>query len=180
MKADAAAAGRLLIGTAAALLLCHPLQAQPILQSSSPNLPVAPASSDAVDQPALRPRLANPANQVLPAAEAFAFTSILEGDSQILLSWTIAPGYYLYRDKLVVLNASGQPLSLALPVAQAISDDYFGDTFVYFDAVGVRLPVAQLAATDGIIALEVQFQGCAKDRYCYPPQQLAVKLNLPR
>ena len=181
MKADAAAAGRLLTGLAAVLLLLPAtLQAQPILQSSSPALPVSPASSDAIDAPPSRPRLANPANQVLPAAEAFALTSILEGDSQVLLSWSIAPGYYLYRDKLAVLAAPAQTLTLALPAAQAVTDEYFGDTFVYFDAVALRLPAAPLATADGTIRLEIHFQGCAKDRYCYPPQQTTVELRLPR
>lgn len=179
MKADAAAAIRLLTGATVALLL-SPLLAQPVLQSSSPSLPVAPASSDAVSAPASRPRLANPANQVLPASEAFALTSILEGDRQLLLSWSIAKDYYLYRDKLAILAADGQPLEPGLPPATAISDAYFGDTFVYFDSLALRLPAAQLTTEAGMIRLEVHFQGCAKDRYCYPPQQTTIELSLPR
>lgn len=179
MKVDATTAIRLLTGAAGALLLPS-LLAQPVLQSSSPALPVAPASSDTVTAPASRPRLANPANQVLPASEAFALTSILEGDRQLLLNWSIAPDYYLYRDKLALLDANGVPLSASLPPAEAISDAFFGDTFVYFGGLALRLPVSQIDTTDGKIRLEVHFQGCAKDRYCYPPQQSTIELSLPR
>jgi len=164
---------------AAAALLCSPLLfAQPVLRSSSP-LPVAPQSSDVVASPGTTPRLGVVANEVLPVDTAFALTTVIEGQRDLLLNWVIEPGYYLYRDKLQLLDASGQPLVPALPSAEAVMDEFFGDTFVYHNTLTIRLPLSLLQIADGRITLGLQYQGCAHERYCYPPQQRTVELTLP-
>ena len=176
MKAEAAG---LCWRLAAPALLCSSLLlAQPALQSSS-SLRVAPQSSDIVANPATLPRLGTVANEVLPVDTAFALTTVIEGGNDLLLSWTILPGYYLYRDKLELLDANGQPLAPALPQAEAITDEFFGATFIYENALAIRLPLAGLQSPTGRITLGVQYQGCAKDRYCYPPQQRTIDLTLP-
>jgi thiol:disulfide interchange protein len=42
----------------------------------------------------------------------------------------------------------------------------------------VPLGDASLPDADSI-NLVLHFQGCAKDRYCYPPQQKLIRLELP-
>src|SRR5690349_5967056 len=65
---------------------------------------------------------------VLPIEEAFQLTAIFEGSTTLLLSWTIAPNHYLYRDKFQFLDASGRALPVEMPPAQAMTDEYFGET----------------------------------------------------
>lgn len=164
---------------AAAALLSSPLLlAQPALQSSS-SLPVTPQSSDVVASPTALPGLGVVANDVLPADNAFALTTVIEGEKDLLLSWTILPGYYLYRDKLELLDANGQPLAPILPEAESITDEFFGDTFIYQNELAIRVPLTSLQSAPGRITLGLQYQGCAKDRFCYPPQQRTVDLTLP-
>ena len=41
----------------------------------------------------------------MPVDEAFKLITVIEGQDNLLLSWTIESGYYLYRDKLELLAA---------------------------------------------------------------------------
>lgn len=117
---------------------------------------------------------------VLPVEEAFALTALFEGDTTLLLAWEIAPGHYLYRDKFKFSNARGEPLTLALPAATPMTDEYFGETAVYFNSVQLRIPLQQLPRTHaGEYLIHVDFQGCAKDLYCYPPTDRELRLALP-
>lgn len=164
---------------AAAVLLCSSfLQAQPALQSASP-LPVVPQSSDVAASPAVLPGLGASTNEVLPVDAAFALTTVIEGRENLLLSWNIQSGYYLYRDKLELLDAAGETITAELPEAEAVTDEFFGATFIYHDALAIRLPLESLKIADGRLTLALQYQGCAKDRYCYPPQQRTIDLTLP-
>lgn len=83
---------------------------------------------------------------------------------------TIAPGYYVYRHRLSLDDAGGRALSLVLPDGEAKTDEFFGRTEVYRDALefGAR-PAGATAAT-------LHWQGCADAGICYPPQTLRLAL----
>ena len=167
--------------TVGLLLVAQSLLAQPpALQAAVPQLPLTPQRSETLANPGAPTALINSTSSVLPAESAFALTTVLEGDTSVLLHWAIAPGHYLYRDKLTVTAPDGQTLAVNLPPATALHDEYFGDTFVYFDSLQLRLPTQALTAGPGMLRLELGYQGCAKDRYCYPPLSRAVELTLPR
>ncbi len=120
------------------------------------------------------------ASTVLPAEDAFRLTTLVAGGS-LRLTWQIAANHYLYRDKFELAPAGGQPLALALPEAERLTDEFFGETAVYFDSVQLTVPLEALSATDpaaGVVT--VRFQGCAKELYCYPPLQLQVPLQTAR
>ncbi|MES2606079.1 MAG: protein-disulfide reductase DsbD N-terminal domain-containing protein [Pseudomonadota bacterium] len=150
------------------------------LQSKRTTPGLNPLSSDSVSNTEANP-LRNSDSDVLPVDEAFVLTAFIEGDRNLILSWAIQPGHYLYQDKLALLNSSGKSLLLSLPPATSLTDEFFGETKVYFDAVRLTLPLstAGLTPQNGELALSLQFQGCAKERYCYPPQQKALQIKLP-
>lgn len=108
--------------------------------------------------------------EFLPVDEAYQqdFLFSEQGASAI---FQIAPGYYLYRDKLALYRVDGAqktPLPLTLPEGEVIWDDYFEkETEVY--RVQLEVPLATLPA-DGPVQLEVHYQGCADAGLCYPPQ----------
>lgn len=118
----------------------------------------------------------------LPAEQAFCFDAIAIDGNILLLRFTPAPGYYLYRDRtsLRLEGADGvKPAALRWPTAQSHRDEHFGDVAVYFKQVEVPLPLnrSRAAATDG--TLVVTFQGCQTDGICYPPMTRRVTLALP-
>jgi thiol:disulfide interchange protein DsbD len=104
-----------------------------------------------------------------------------EVDGSIALSWELVPNVYLYRKSLAVENAfDGKPFALDLPDGEAISDEFFGASEVYFERLLAHIPAAALDAAPGsTLELNLTYQGCLKDLYCYPPAQKTVKVMLP-
>lgn len=87
------------------------------------------------------------------------------------LNWTIAPGYYLYRDRLQVTAVVGQSLGAVVrPPGQSKVDPNFGTVEVYHDQVSLQVDTAQATS------VLVTWQGCADAGLCYPPQKQTVTL----
>lgn len=164
-------------GLTAALLLC-----------SAVAVPAAQGQDLLQNRPAATPPLVsgNLANAILPVEEAFALQLDSASDLSLELHWRIAPGHYLYRKSLQLSLSDGTVLDeLALPAGVDIEDEYFGAVEVYYDSLELSLPPAALATAarkadaEGALSLQVQFQGCAAERYCYPPHQQSLPLPLP-
>lgn len=118
----------------------------------------------------------------LPSEQAFGFDAIASDGNTLLLRFTPAPGYYLYRDR-TSLKLEGSTGVLAdkprWPAAQAHRDEHFGDVSVYFNQVEVPLPLRRTRAEAVDSTLVVTFQGCQTDGICYPPMTRRVKLSIP-
>jgi len=118
----------------------------------------------------------------LPSERAFGFDAIVGDGNTVLLRFTPAPGYYLYRDR-TSLALEGAPGIRAdkptWPAAKSHRDEHFGDVAVYFDQIDVPLPLRRSTAGATDAALVITFQGCQTDGICYPPMTRRVKLALP-
>ncbi len=116
----------------------------------------------------------------LPAEQAFIFYSSLPKPNALKLHWTIAPGYYLYKDKFSLSAQVGDEtlfLPLHLPQAIAHNDEFFGDVQVYFDAVVAEVDLQSLPE-DAEYTLTLEYQGCAEAGFCYTLQQQMIPLAL--
>ncbi|WP_317213402.1 protein-disulfide reductase DsbD [Stenotrophomonas sp. C3(2023)] len=118
----------------------------------------------------------------LPPEQAFGFDAIVSDGNTLLLRFTPAPGYYLYRDR-TSLKLEGNPGVLAAaprwPTPRSHRDEHFGDVAVYFDQVEVPLPVRRRTAEATTATLVATFQGCQTDGICYPPMTRRLKLQIP-
>lgn len=81
--------------------------------------------------------------QFLPAEQAFAF-DFQQKDHQLVLSWKIQPGYYLYQKQFKITAEHADIAPISWPDGTAHYDEYFGATSVYFDSLNV--PVTLLSA----------------------------------
>ncbi len=118
----------------------------------------------------------------LPSERAFGFEAIVGDGNTLLLRFSPAAGYYLYRDRtsLKLEGTTGVVADkLQWPPAKAHRDEHFGDVAVYFDQVDVKLPLRRSRAEATPATLVVTFQGCQTDGICYPPMTRRVKLALP-
>ena len=117
----------------------------------------------------------------LPEAQAFGFEAIVDTPDRLLLRFTPAPGYYLYRDRTTVaLDAPGARAgALAWPPSNPHFDEHFGDVQVYFEQADVPLPVLRTDTGAMAATLTVTFQGCQTEGICYPPMTRTVALQLP-
>lgn len=126
--------------------------------------------SSACAQADIKPLLAN---------HAFQFSAQVKDHQTLIFSWKIAPGYYLYKDRFhfKVLNSPNTQLSS--PLYPAAIDKYIADRDhykVYMNQVSVGVPV--LNAFDTSIIVQVSYQGCSQQGFCYPPMLKNVNLNL--
>lgn len=117
--------------------------------------------------------------EFLKPDEAFRISADREAD-HILVTWDIAPGYYLYRSKFRFSGETpgvelGQP---EFPPATIKEDPFFGEMEVYRDSVTVSLPVTNNAARE-TVTLEATSQGCADAGLCYPPHRQTLLVALP-
>jgi thiol:disulfide interchange protein DsbD len=119
-------------------------------------------------------------NAPLPAEQAFRFDAIAQDAHHLLLRWTIAKGYYLYRDqtKLAVKDAPKLSLSPNWPAGVPHQDAHFGNTTVYFNEL--TLPVNVEGDTQGMSSLAVvaSFQGCQEGGLCYPLMTREAQIDL--
>ncbi|SDR04483.1 Thiol:disulfide interchange protein DsbD [Pseudoxanthomonas sp. CF385] len=118
----------------------------------------------------------------LPAEQAFAFEAIAFDGDRLLLRFTPARGYYVYRDRTSMALEGAQGVSLQAPrwpKGKAHRDEHFGDVTVYFDQAEVPVPLKRDRANALNATLRVTFQGCQTDGICYPPMTRRVKLAIP-
>ncbi|MBW8367697.1 MAG: cytochrome C biogenesis protein, partial [Arenimonas sp.] len=117
----------------------------------------------------------------LPEAQAFGFEAIVDTPDRLLLRFTPAPGYYLYRDNTTLaLDAAGARAgAIAWPASKSHFDEHFGDVQVYFDQVDVPLPLLRSDPGAMPATLTITFQGCQEEGICYPPMTRTVALQLP-
>jgi thiol:disulfide interchange protein DsbD len=106
----------------------------------------------------------------LAVDDAFQFTALQDND-QLLLRWQIAPGYYLYRERLS-FRQGRQLLEVALPAGLDKTDEYFGEVQVYY-----ALLELSLSLDPQIAPMEIEYQGCADAGLCYPPRVQVVSLQ---
>ncbi|MBX9647743.1 MAG: protein-disulfide reductase DsbD [Xanthobacteraceae bacterium] len=112
------------------------------------------------------------ASAPLPADQAFQLRAQLDEEEGIELSWTIAPGYYLYRDRIVV-TLDGQRIRTASEKGEPKDDPNFGMVEVYH-GTGMATVPAELLPEKG--RLVVTYQGCGENTICYPPISKTVDL----
>lgn len=121
----------------------------------------------------------------LPPEQAFRFEAIASDGNTLLLRFTPARGYYLYRDKTSLkLDAAATQAGISLgaprwPRGVAHRDEHFGDVVVFFDEVEVPLPLGRTRADAAPLRLTASFQGCQNEGICYPPMTRSIDIALP-
>ncbi len=101
----------------------------------------------------------------------------VSGAKTLLLSWTIAKDYHLYKERLS-FNVIEQGVSLAeprLPDGIRKFDTTFNkEVETYQDKLVVELPVTK---ANQVFTLKVGYQGCADAGLCYPPAEQHYKVD---
>ena len=105
---------------------------------------------DAIDDPLAEEQL------FLPIDQAFAFTFRLHvgegGAEEIVARWDMPEGYYLYRHGFAVEADHGLTLGeLTIPPGEMRTDEYFGESVVYFGGVEVVAPVLNRIAESATV-----------------------------
>ncbi|HAT8190062.1 TPA: protein-disulfide reductase DsbD, partial [Legionella pneumophila] len=115
----------------------------------------------------------------LPASEVFKVSVKKIDPNTFAIQWNILPKYFLYSDR-IQLNSDNDDIAqlgtLRFPTPLTKTDKQ-GRTFkVYRNQL--NLPVGVLGITPGETIVNLRFQGCADDGFCYPPEVKQIKLAI--
>jgi len=109
----------------------------------------------------------------LEPEQAFQLKAEAVDAHTVRLSWIIAPGYHLYRDRLS-FNAAGKVAAPSLPAGLRKFDANFNKEMeTYQDKLMVDLPVTATAP----FTLTVGYQGCADAGLCYSPALQSYRVD---
>ncbi len=113
-----------------------------------------------------------------PPDQVFHFTASAKDASTVAVSWQIADGYYLYRQKFH-FTSSDPDMALGapdFPQGEIENDQYFGTQEIYRHSVDAMIPVTRSGQADAF-TLTTTYQGCADKGLCYPPITKTVAIN---
>ncbi|MDQ9172354.1 protein-disulfide reductase DsbD [Oxalobacteraceae bacterium R-40] len=110
----------------------------------------------------------------LAPEKAFQFSARMADANMVEVSYAIAPGYYMYRERFG-FKADGAKLGEPLiPKGKIKFDETFQkDVESYRESVTIRIPVE----ASGPFELTATSQGCADAGLCYPPMDSAASLD---
>jgi thiol:disulfide interchange protein DsbD len=138
-------------------------------------LPAFPAGAAPTDEPL-------EADQAFRPSARLVAEAAMSGRHGIDVGYRIAPGYYLYRDRIrfEVLPATLPIASPEFPKGQEIEDPFLGKSVIYRENVVIHLPFAASGVDPGQYRVRITAQGCAEDRLCYAPFVQELPLDIPR
>ena len=122
-------------------------------------------------------KLGGSADNLLEPEKAFRFSARALDASNLEVSFAIANGYYMYRERFKFAAEGNAAVRLGTPQFPrgiAHKDEFFGDTQVYRRDVRIRVPVEG----EGRFQLLVTSQGCADVGVCYVPIESSASIDL--
>jgi len=114
-----------------------------------------------------------------PAKDVFQLSVKHIDPNTFSLDWSIKKGFFLYKKKINVIQSPSSNVQLGtirFPKALKRSDTQGSILLVYRNHVSI--PVAVLGEKPGETILEVHYQGCSDDGFCYPPETQPVKVTI--
>jgi len=117
-------------------------------------------------------------NSFLHPDKAFSLGVVAKDNSTLGAIFTIAPGYYLYKDRIqfaIKDAALGSIKAVELPAGDMKDDPNFGAKEVYHHDFAVSLPIKN-AAKD--VVIHARYQGCSEKGLCYAPQLKALNIAM--
>ena len=114
------------------------------------------------------------AEEFLDPSEAFKFSARMVDGHTISVTFQIADGYYMYRERFK-FSAQGAKLGAPqIPPGKVHYDDTFAkDVETYRKSITITLPVE----ANGPFTLLVGGQGCSEKGLCYSPQDYKASLT---
>ncbi|HEY7239099.1 MAG TPA: protein-disulfide reductase DsbD [Burkholderiales bacterium] len=122
-------------------------------------------------------KLGGSTDNLLEPEKAFRFSARALDASSVEVTFAIADGYYMYRDRFKFVAEGNAAVRLGppeFPRGLVHKDEFFGETQIYRRAVSIRLPVEG----EGRFDLKVTSQGCADAGVCYVPMDSSASIQL--
>jgi thiol:disulfide interchange protein DsbD len=116
---------------------------------------------------------AHAADDYLEPDAAFKFSAAMRDPQTVAVTYEIADGYYMYRERFK-FTATGATLGEPrFPAGKVKYDETFmKDVETYRNSVTIIIPLR----ANGMFTLSVSSQGCADAGLCYAPQDASARL----
>lgn len=118
----------------------------------------------------------------LKRSQAYKLVVSAPTTTRLQAQFHIAPGYYLYQDKIhFVLLAPHHGVSIGpivLPPATIEHNPYLGTLVIYKKSFGLSIPITG-AHPGQTLTIRAHYQGCATRGICYPPVTHILHIVLP-
>ncbi|EJU9867484.1 protein-disulfide reductase DsbD [Vibrio vulnificus] len=111
-------------------------------------------------------------NDFVPVDQAFPF-NFFQQDHRLTLDWQVKEGYYLYQQRLSFSAENVTLGDIQMEDGQPYQDEFFGDVNIYTNPLFVNIPMQDWKPGAKVI---VQYQGCAKAGFCYPPETRVIDI----
>lgn len=113
--------------------------------------------------------------------QAFIATAKVVDAQTLEIRWTIAPGYYLYKDKISFRSTRDEIHARTgrMPEAEIKDDEFFGKVPVYRNEAAIEVKLTPGLSPKEQLRLIAKSQGCAESGLCYPPHEQSLSLVLP-
>ena len=124
------------------------------------------------------PMTAASMDDLLEPEKAFRISTRALDASTVEVSFTIADGYYMYRERFKFAAAADSKAKLGapqFPPGLRKKDEFFGEVETYRKQVVIRLPVEH---AESPLQLTVTSQGCADVGVCYIPMDSKATIQL--
>ena len=122
--------------------------------------------------------LAASIDDLLEPEKAFRISTRALDATTVEVSFAIAEGYYMYRERFRFALEPGSKATLGapqFPPGTRKKDEFFGEVETYRKQVVIRLPVERV---EGSLHLTVTSQGCADAGVCYIPMDSKATIHL--
>lgn len=118
----------------------------------------------------------------LPPEQAFTAKLRVRDASTLIVAFSPATDYYLYRDRIsfnISQPAAAQIAAVRMPAGDMKSDPTFGSVAVFHAPFEALLSLKRIGESASTVRIKFSYQGCSNLGICYPPVQQSVDIRLP-
>ena len=112
-------------------------------------------------------------NEFLKSEQAFQFSFYQQGN-KLNISFKIADGYYLYKDKFKFTATAAEFNKPILPTGLEHEDEFFGIQEIYTQDIDLVIDLTKVTESG---TLSIRYQGCAIKGLCFPPEIQTIELS---
>jgi|TARA_B110000444_G_scaffold77071_1_gene72827 thiol:disulfide interchange protein DsbD len=110
----------------------------------------------------------NQGDEVLAAEKVFIINKSMDSEN-IIITWDIVDGYYMYLDSIKVMeNKNALSYKIINSSQSKYNDDFFGESIILKKNLSIHIKKKDLSAIDSAL---VYYQGCSEAGFCYPVQK---------
>jgi len=117
-------------------------------------------------------------DQVLTPDQAFKLKISSQDKSTVQASFTIAPGHYLYRDRIKFESKNATIDRIDLPKGEIKKDPNFGEMEVFHQSFVAKIVLKNIPNNLQKVTLQASFQGCSEKGLCYSPIHKTIEVAL--